>query len=130
MKRDKKHFAILRRNRVIGEYHRTAGSPYGILKQVERFVSIDDEILACEAELRHAQLTGDVAILDRLLDDALVFTSYDGTLARKHDDLSMHRSGRMRITRMDPTDRHMMHLGATSVVNVLMNAEAVIDGGP
>ncbi len=93
-------------------------------------MSIDDEILACEAELRDAQLTGDVAILDRLLDDALVFTSYDGTLARKHDDLSMHRSGRMRITRMDPADRHMTHLGATSVVSVLMHAEAVIDGAP
>lgn len=93
-------------------------------------MSLDDEILACEAELRHAQLTSDLAALDRLLDDLLAFTNIDGTLASKSDDLSMHRSGRLRITRMDPTDRQLLHLGATSVVCVRMNAEAVIDGVP
>jgi hypothetical protein len=93
-------------------------------------VSIDDEILACEAELRHAQLTGDVAVLDRLLDDLLVFTNIDGTIASKSDDLSSHRSGRLRITRMDPSDRHLLHLGATSVVSVQMNAEAIMNGVP
>jgi ketosteroid isomerase-like protein len=93
-------------------------------------VSIDDEILACEAELLHAQLTGDAAVLDRLLDDLLVFTTIDGTLASKSDDLSLHRSGRLRITRMDPSDRHMLHLGETSVVSVRMNAEAVMNGVP
>jgi ketosteroid isomerase-like protein len=93
-------------------------------------VSIDDEILACEADLRHAQLTGDAAVLDRLLDDLLVFTTIDGTLASKSDDLSLHRSGRLRITRMDPSDRHMLHLGETSVVSVRMNAEAVMNGVP
>jgi ketosteroid isomerase-like protein len=93
-------------------------------------VSINDEILACEAELRRAQLTSDVAALDRLLDDLLVFTNIDGTLASKRDDLSLHRSGRLRITRMDLTDRHLLHLGATSVVSVGMKAEAVMDGVP
>jgi ketosteroid isomerase-like protein len=93
-------------------------------------VSIDDEILACEAELRQAQLTGDVAVLDRLLDDSLVFTNIDGTLASKSDDLSIHRSGRLRITRMDPSDRRLLHLGATSVVTVRMDAEAIINDVP
>lgn len=93
-------------------------------------MSIDDEILACEAELRQAQLAGDVSALDRLLDDLLLFTSVDGTLASKSDDLSLHRSGRLRITRMDPTDRHLLHLGATSVVSVRMDAEAIINGVP
>jgi len=91
---------------------------------------MDDEILACEAELRNAQLTGDVELLDRLLDDLLVFTTIDGTLANKSDDLSLHRSGRLRINRMDPSDRHLLHLGETSVVSVRMNAEAVMDGVP
>ena len=91
-------------------------------------MSVDDQILACEAELRNAQLTGDVAVLDRLLDDLLVFTNIDGTLSSKSDDLSLHRSGRLRITRMDPTDRQLLHLGATSVVSVRMNADAVMDG--
>jgi ketosteroid isomerase-like protein len=93
-------------------------------------VSVDDEILACEADLRHAQLTGDVAELDRLLDDLLVFTNIDGTLASKADDLSLHRSGQLRITRMDPSDRRLLHLGATSVVSVRMNAEAIMNDVP
>jgi ketosteroid isomerase-like protein len=79
-------------------------------------VSTDDEILACEAELRHAQLTGDVAVLDCLLDDLLMFTNIDGTIASKSDDLAMHRSGQLRITKMDPSDR--------------MNAEAIMNGVP
>ena len=93
-------------------------------------MNVDDEILACEAELRQAQLTSDVETLERLLDDVLVFTSFDGTIASKSDDLLLHRSGRLKITRMDPSDRHLLHLGATSVVSVRMNAEAVIDGVP
>jgi hypothetical protein len=93
-------------------------------------MSIDDEILACESGLRQAQLTGDLAVLDRLLDDQLVFTAIDGTLASKADDLSLHRSGRLRITRVDPLDRRLLHLGATSVVSVRMDAEAVMDGVP
>ena len=93
-------------------------------------MGIDDEILACEADLRLAQLSGDVAMLDRLLDDVLVFTSFEGKLASKSDDLELHRSGRLRITRMDPGDRHVLHLGTTSVVSVLMHAEAIVDGSP
>ena len=93
-------------------------------------MNIDDEILTCESELRNAQLTGDVAVLARLLDDELVFTAIDGTLASKADDLSLHRSGRLRITRVDPLDRRLLHLGATSVVSVRMDAEAVMDGVP
>jgi hypothetical protein len=93
-------------------------------------MSVDEEILACEAELRLAQLASDVGTLDRLLDDVLVFASFDGTIATKTDDLSLHRSGRLRITRMEPIDRHMLHLGLTSVVSVKMDAAAVVDGVP
>lgn len=93
-------------------------------------MTIDDEILACEAQLREAQLTGDIAALDRLLDDILLFTNLDGALASKNDDLSLHRSGRMRIVRMDPSDRRLFHLGETSVVSVRMNAEAIMNGAP
>lgn len=91
-------------------------------------MSIDDEILACESQLRLAQLSGDAEALERLLDDALVFTSFDGTLASKTDDLAMHRSGKLRITKMDPVERRVLHLGETSVVSVLMKAEAILEG--
>ncbi len=93
-------------------------------------MSVDGEILKCEAELRQTQLTGDVAMLDRLIGEALLFTSFDGTVASKSEDLAMHQSGRLRITKMDPSDRHMLHLGSASVVSVRMNADAILDGAP
>jgi ketosteroid isomerase-like protein len=93
-------------------------------------MSPDEEILACEAELRQAQLASDVERLERLLDDVLVFTSFDGSIATKSDDLSMHASGRLRITRMEPMERRILHLGVTSVVSVKMDAAAILDGVP
>ena len=45
-----------------------------------------DSLLACEAALRQAQLGGDVAALDRLLDDTLMFTGPDGAVYGKADD--------------------------------------------
>ncbi len=93
-------------------------------------MTTEQEILACEAELRNAQLAGDVAALDRLIDESLLFTSIDGTLATKSDDLSLHRSGRLKIKKMEPIDRELRHLGSTSVVSVRMDAEAVMDGVP
>ena len=56
--------------------------------------------------------------------------SIDGTLASKRDDLDLDRSGQLRILRMDPRDRHLLHLGTTSVVSVRMAAEAIMDGAP
>ena len=93
-------------------------------------MNVDEEILACEEQLRQAQLASDVVVLDRLLDDELLFTSIDGTLASKSDDLALHGSGRLRITRMNPLERRLLHLGDTSVVNVKMDASAIIDGAP
>lgn len=93
-------------------------------------MSLDDEILAREAELYRAQLASDVEALDRLLDDRLIFTGIDGALVTKDDDLSLHRSGRLRITRMEPIERRVVHLGDTTVVNAKMDASAVIDGCP
>jgi hypothetical protein len=81
-------------------------------------MSTDDEILAREDGLRRAQLASDVHALDRLLDDGLMFTGLDGTVVTKSDDLALHRSGGLRITRMEPVERSVIHLGETSVVSV------------
>src|SRR4051794_27774417 len=88
----------------------------------------EEVILAREDELRQAQPGGDLAALDRQIDDALVFSALDGRVVGKADDLALHRSGRLRITRMDPEDRRVLHLGPVVVVSVLMQASAVLDG--
>jgi hypothetical protein len=86
-------------------------------------------IVACEEQLVKAQLSGDVAELDRLLDDGLIYTGLDGRTGTKGDDLSLHRSGRFRITRMDLQERQIISVsGNVSVVLVRMDSAATIDG--
>lgn len=91
-------------------------------------MNVQDEIMALELELRQAQLSGDVTVLDRLIDDALVFTAIDGTVAGKPDDLELHRSGHIEITRMEPREWRVLPLLDVVVVNVLMDTEALIAG--
>src|SRR6059058_2199124 len=89
-----------------------------------------DTILALESELRSAMFTNDVATLNRLLDDALVFTSLDGSVIGKEWDLAAHRARRLRLTRMDPSDVHIVRCGSTAVVSVRMDIDGTWDGGP
>jgi ketosteroid isomerase-like protein len=91
---------------------------------------VDDPIVACEAELRAAMLTNDVAALDRLLDDALVFTGLDGTVVGKQDDLAAHQARRLRLTRFEPSEQRVLHLGTTAVVSVRVEHEGTWDGAP
>ena len=88
----------------------------------------DHPILKFEDALVRAQLSADVAALDRLLDDELRFSGLDGALFCKADDLAAHRSGALRVTRMVPKERHITSLGDVVVVSVLMDAEALVGG--
>jgi ketosteroid isomerase-like protein len=88
----------------------------------------DHPILSFETALVEAQLTGDVAALDRLLDEDLYFTGLGGRVYSKADDLAAHRSGHLRITKMRPLQRHVTALGSVAVVSVLMDAEAIVGG--
>jgi Domain of unknown function (DUF4440) len=50
----------------------------------------DAEIVELEARIRAAQLGADVAALDALIDEDLLFTGPDGTLGTKAQDLAAH----------------------------------------
>jgi ketosteroid isomerase-like protein len=71
-----------------------------------------------EAELRRAMLDGDAAALDRLLDDALVFTTHLGALVGKEEDLEAYRSGALRLARLDPADEEIRVYGKVAVVTI------------
>ena len=89
-----------------------------------------DPILAREAELREAMMTNDVAALDRLIDDDLVFTTLEGEVVGKRFDLDAHRARRLRLTRLEPSDRHVLRYGGTAVVSVRMEIAGTYDGAP
>jgi hypothetical protein len=57
----------------------------------------DPEIVACEARIRAAQLAADVAALDALIVEDLLFTGPDGNLGTKAQDLAAHGSGAVRL---------------------------------
>lgn len=88
----------------------------------------DASLLACEAALRLAQLSGDVAELDRLLDDELVFTGPDGGLYSKADDLDAHRTRMVRIDRLEASDERIQRFGDIAVVSVRMDMSGAFRG--
>lgn len=90
----------------------------------------DDPILAREAELREAMLTNDVSALDRLIDDALVFTTLEGAVIGKQDDLDAHRARRLQLTQLEPSEQRVLHCGSTVIVSVRMEMAGTWDGAP
>ena len=93
-----------------------------------RAAGTPEALLACEAAIRRAQLAGDVAALDRLVDDALVFTGPDGAVYGKADDLDAHRQGWVRITRLEPSEERVQRFGRVAVVSVRMEMAGTFHG--
>lgn len=91
-------------------------------------IDSDASLLACETALRRAQLASDVAELDRLVDDALVFTGPNGLVYGKDDDLAAHRRGIIRITRLDPSEERVQRFGQIAVVSVRMEMAGTFEG--
>lgn len=79
----------------------------------------DPDIVALEARLRAAQLAADVAALDALLADALLFTGPDGQLGTKEQDLAAHGSGAVRFRAHEPEELRVRRVGADVAVSAL-----------
>jgi ketosteroid isomerase-like protein len=88
----------------------------------------DDSLAASELALRQAQLASDVSALERLVDDALVFTGPDGIVYGKQDDLEAHRRGLVRITRLEPSEERIQRFGKIAIVNVRMEMSGTFQG--
>ncbi|MCS0497390.1 nuclear transport factor 2 family protein [Ancylobacter sp. MQZ15Z-1] len=58
------------------------------------------EIEAAEQRLRHAALHGNVAALDRILADDLIYVDQNGQFLSKQDDIDLHRTGALKLTRL------------------------------
>lgn len=98
------------------------------MPDVQTTDATDESLRACETALRQAQLASDVDALDRLVDDALVFTGPDGAVYGKQDDLNAHRQGMIRITRLEPSDERILRFGNIAVVSVRMEMVGSFQG--
>jgi|SRR5215510_8897869 len=67
-------------------------------------VEIENQIRACEARLYAAMFTSDVAELDALIADDLLFAGPTGALATKAMDLELHRTGATKFSEFRPME--------------------------
>ncbi len=87
-------------------------------------------VAALEEQLRHAMLTSDLEGLDALIDADLLFVLADGTVVDKQADLDAHRSGHVRITKLDPSEQRIAVHNSAAVVTVMMVATGSFGGVP
>jgi ketosteroid isomerase-like protein len=87
------------------------------------------ELRAAERRLQAAQLAGDVAALDELLDDGLIFTGPGGAVYSKQDDLQAQGT-RQVITKVSEEELTVLVNGRTGITWFLGTMEGVFDGEP
>lgn len=85
-------------------------------------------IEALEEALRQAMLASDVATLDSLIADDMIFTTQAGELITKEMDLNAHRSRTQRLTMLDGSEQQIRQYGDTAVVSVRMELAGTFAG--
>jgi ketosteroid isomerase-like protein len=88
------------------------------------------QILDAEDRLRAAMLASDIDALNDLLSPDLIFTNHLGQLLGKEDDLASHRSGLLRIEKLQPSQQHLRMYENVAIVSVRMQISGAYDGHP
>jgi ketosteroid isomerase-like protein len=83
-------------------------------------------IATLEEKLQHAMLVSDVAMLDKLIADDLVWTMHTGQIVNKQFDLDAHRSGVFKFTKLDISDRQIHNYGDCVVVTLKVEAAGIM----
>jgi ketosteroid isomerase-like protein len=91
---------------------------------------LEATIRAVEERLWKAQLSADADALDELIADDLLFTGLTGSLETKAADLQQHRSGALKITKLEPLDFRVRAIPGGAITSVKMDAAALIGGKP
>jgi ketosteroid isomerase-like protein len=89
---------------------------------------VESAIRAVEERLWKAQLSGDVEALDDLIADDLLFTGLAGSLETKAADLQQHRTGALKITKLEPLEFRVRVIPGGAITSVKMDAAAVVAG--
>ena len=92
-------------------------------------MNIDDTIARLEERIRQAQLDADVAALDELISEDLLFTGPGGELGTKAEDLAAHGSGTIRFREHNPEDLKVRRISDDVAVSALRARLAVEFGG-
>ncbi len=93
-------------------------------------MNLESHIAALEEQLRMAMLRSDLATLDYLIAEDLLFVGPDGSVFGKADDLELHRSGMQRISQLDVTDLLVRAHGEVAVAAVSAVVAGTFGGQP
>jgi len=86
-------------------------------------------IQSLEDRFIEAMKTSNVAELDALLADSLIFTNQNGHLVSKEDDLNAHRSGELEIYSLDTSAQLIEVLNeTTAIVSVIKDMSLAYAG--
>lgn len=94
----------------------------------------DPEIVALETRLRAAQLAADVATLDELIGEDLLFVGPNGQLSTKRQDLDAHATGVVRFREHVPEELRVRRVGARVAIaslrtRLVVDVAGVLDRG-
>ncbi len=86
------------------------------------------EIARLETELAQAMLHNDLATLDRLLADDLMFSGPDGIVIDKARDLALHRSGDTVFTKYEIEELSIQIYQPIAIANVKVSLAGSFKG--
>lgn len=87
-----------------------------------------EKVIRLEETLISAITKSDLAVLDQLLDDELIFTNHMGMSLSKQDDLAPYRSGDLKIKQIKVSDQQIKLHQNTAVVAVSKSIQGAYCG--
>ncbi|MBE8727189.1 nuclear transport factor 2 family protein [Flavobacterium hungaricum] len=85
------------------------------------------KVVNAEIELLTAIKKADIAVLEKLLHDDLLFNLPDGNTITKEYDLETYRSGKMKIESLEASDQIINLIEETAVVAVTVSLKGTYD---
>jgi ketosteroid isomerase-like protein len=105
-------------------------TPLSALPAVPSHKSHDakQQVEELEQQWRTAQLSGDVAVMDKLLSDDYIGISMNGQVNTKAQQLERISSRRVTLTRLDLSEMKVKLIGAIAIVTSRAEVEGTSDG--
>src|SRR5271154_5273070 len=88
------------------------------------------QVEALEEQWRQAQLSGDVATMDKLLSDDYIGISMTGQVSTKMQQLDRMRLHKVTLTKLDLVERQVKLIGSIAIVTSRAEVEGTNDGAP
>lgn len=76
---------------------------------------MEREIIEIEDAVKEAQLNGDIDFFENLLADGFKFISPQGKIISKREDIDQYKSGQLKISKIDISNRQIDMFGSTAI---------------